>query len=1158
MLAQLQRCVNNHQAILKSHEARLAKLEAAAAGASAPLWIAQPWGEEECRDPDHFSVAELPALLPTVATPQAPAVEPVSKPELKPSPDPVLELPPMPEPGLELPPKPEPEQEPEPEEKRKAHPDPQPFLTEREWSLPEAEDSAPAQEKTFEQRFGSQWLLYAGGLLLVMGLGFAGVQIEQTMTPWMRTGAAYLISLIVAVAGGHVMRWNSIAGRTGVAIGLAAGYFTSYASGHLPRMAVWGIAPALGMMAAFAASLTLLAERWRSPLAAGIGLALAAVPALISGPVSPSAALAALSGLALAGVVLLYRNQWIELTVFHLLLIHGSFGGLAFYLWNFEGQTLSLPLWLSAIGLCAVGFSFGFGKWSASWLMREDAARRLRDEEGLTIPYDPARMPWSYGAKMFNSLALIALSVSLFAMTRQMWGAADWTQLAWLLGALALFETSQLAFRPLRRGMLSIFHSISAVVLVSGAIMAATSGLNQAILLAFQALMLSGAGMMSPSLRWLRPIAAIPATLTVQHYLGGGGAMISWPELAPPALLLAGTLPSGIFTGKNDAYRGSALIEKLELLAGNWRALLASGLYVFTVLQLNLPAQVAMPLVAIWAAGVGAGLLRGVTAWRAAFLFSLASAWTGLGFVLLVKDLAWPSLLVSLPLLVGLYAAAKSCKPLTDRQILFAALSIFGFGYTAIYALKLWGGAYSGPAAFNGEWLLHSLLTGAVLIGAAVPALKLRDGIPGFLLSALACGGAILAAGGTIVFGVSVWAPAALAIALLASAHRFPSAGLRQPAILASVLAVLGLSGLTEALPLVNATLNCALISGVGFFMGRLPYGPKLMQAMGAAALVSLVPAIAAYQGYSLGLLSLGAMIVAGIFAAPAFLHLLRWRDYLLNIGPAMIMTAIAAMMAVFQDAAVSLIPAALFTAAMLAVWAILAVYQKRDWFGVAAIAPLAVIYTAGAVFQHFVPGTNVWEITAVIPGLLAVFMAIIALGYTGQRTMLVSIGTLLAAGFAAGAVAVKGEISSLFALYTLLLGGGLAFLDHCLKGKESYMISAFAKDAPHAPFAVGIMLLLAGPIGFGISPPLFTVWCGLIGFAALAGGFLSISRVWRYTGLALFGFAAARVFLIHIADDSWTAKVIAFIGVGIVLIAAGYLYGLLARRLLEEPVARG
>lgn len=97
----------------------------------------------------------------------------------------------------------------------------------------------------------------------------------------------------------------------------------------------------------------------------------------------------------------------------------------------------------------------------------------------------------------------------------------------------------------------------------------------------------------------------------------------------------------------------------------------------------------------------------------------------------------------------------------------------------------------------------------------------------------------------------------------------------------------------------------------------------------------------------------------------------------------------------------------------------------------------------------------------------------------------------------------------------------------------------------------IAALTLLAKGVLF--SGMFITLSWGVLGIALLFGGFLMLNAPMRYSAMAVFALSIGRVFLFDLAGSSLATKVVAFIGLGILLIVAGIAYGALSKRLLKE-----
>jgi uncharacterized membrane protein len=147
--------------------------------------------------------------------------------------------------------------------------------------LPPTPPPAPVHRPSFEERFGTQWAVWAGGLALVLG-GYFLVQysIEQGwFGPGMRIFCGALLAAALLVAGEWARRTENLSNRIPLptahipSILTAAGTAVAYATVY----AAYALYDSLGPAAAFVllglvALLTLAAALLHGPALAGLGL----------------------------------------------------------------------------------------------------------------------------------------------------------------------------------------------------------------------------------------------------------------------------------------------------------------------------------------------------------------------------------------------------------------------------------------------------------------------------------------------------------------------------------------------------------------------------------------------------------------------------------------------------------------------------------------------------------------------------------------------------------------------------------------------------------------------------------------------------------------------------------------------------------------------
>lgn len=589
------------------------------------------------------------------------------------------------------------------------------------------------------------FLLAGGGFLVLAGTAVA-VLASGTMAPWLRVGLGGLVSAAVVGGGLFVRRRNESGGRLGVAIGLAIGYFTAFASHFAEPMRVLPMAwPSLGLMAALAAVLVVLAERWRSESMAATGFLLGVLGALLVAPESQAYALVSLVVLAAAAGVLLVRNEWSRLNA---LAVAGAYAGTAL-LWVVAPPGSEPGAVLAHFGALAAyyaAFSAAFLKWGRKWVAREQAAAHAPEAFG-TPEVRIGSPPYSVAFSIVNSLAFSALSVALLWRTGAFLDRAEW-----LLAGIAAVEASRLALPRLRRAGLGQFHAIHAFVLAASAAAVAFAGLAEAMVLAAMTLAVAVASTRAPVLRWLRPLGVLTAALAVPAFLdelpftGTENALGALAGL----MLIASALPWHRL-GARTPDEGRPL-RILEFLSASARAFIASVLLFVLVVEAPTSDPTDAALVALLAAAALTGLIAArAHAWIPTAVFLSIMAMLASHQVLdddLLKGTAM------LMLLVAGSAAWTLAHQGAPGRLLRAAYGLAALAVSAGWVLMLLD-AWEGFLGFHGLWLVGGG-AGAIAAHAAARRIGTRaaSGLEGpaataesFLRVGVASGGVLVASG---------------------------------------------------------------------------------------------------------------------------------------------------------------------------------------------------------------------------------------------------------------------------------------------------------------------------------------------------------------------------------------------------------------------------
>ncbi|MCB2153282.1 DUF2339 domain-containing protein [bacterium] len=498
-----------------------------------------------------------------------------------------------------------------------AAPKPKPvpaFLGEDDFfeKLKRSEPAKPSEPKeSWEVRLATVWLPRVAGVLILVGAAIGATLLPEQLGKPVRVLLGYALMGGLVAGGWFVQRRHERLGRLTMAIGLAVGYFVSFAAHYIPPMHVFPVIPSIALMLAFVGTLAVLAERWKSQSIAIAGLSLGVIAALVSAQTSQSFCLVALGILALGAGVLLVRNEWKALTA---VALSGTYLA-TFILWvlfplgDAKGEVIAH---LGALACYHAIFTAAFWRWGRVWVARERAFDEAATHDAAPV-MQPGLLPYSTSFAIVNSLGLAGLSLFLVWQTK-----VFWPQVEYLLFALTAVEVIRLVAPALRRGTLLTFHILSAAALLSAGLVAATSGLTEASVLAAEALILSIAASRARVLRLLRPLTAVCAGLAVTS-ITGFGATTTFPQLVaqmiPGLLLLASTLRWEAVWVTGPHPFASGLIAWLEAASGQFRSITATALLIAAIHSFPSATPDIVEL-AIYCS-VGMALLLGITVLRA-------------------------------------------------------------------------------------------------------------------------------------------------------------------------------------------------------------------------------------------------------------------------------------------------------------------------------------------------------------------------------------------------------------------------------------------------------------------------------------------------------------------------------------------------------------
>lgn len=460
------------------------------------------------------------------------------------------------------------------------------FLAEDEFlGAPAAKHEAPYEPRPQEslETMLARWLPVVGGVLVTAGAAIYATVVDS---PFMKIAIGYILCAVVGAAGLFALKRARMVGRAMIAIALSLAYFVSFASHYVPPARIFPALVSILLMVGSAGALFGLAERWKSQLVAGLGLALGILAALISASTSQGFALISLSLLAAGSGWLLVRNEWKTLTAMSLC---GTYLGTAllWFILPVDASSGDPLVHTFALAFYHATFMAAFWKWGRIWAARERALEEAAKTEAIPAMEIHPSLYASAGATL-NSLFLSGLSVWLWWRTESMWPSVHW-----LLFALAAVEIVRLAVRPLRRSASVGFHAVLAFALVCSGVANAFSGLAEGAVMAALAAAIAVAASRMPLLRWIKPLTAVCAGLSAAA-VAQGAFVVATPadlfsNLLPAVFLLASCLAwEELLPRCGDTKRHIAL-KIAEGLSGQLRGFTAVCMAIATIATYSSP-----------------------------------------------------------------------------------------------------------------------------------------------------------------------------------------------------------------------------------------------------------------------------------------------------------------------------------------------------------------------------------------------------------------------------------------------------------------------------------------------------------------------------------------------------------------------------------------
>lgn len=1011
---------------------------------------------------------------------------------------------------------------------------------------PQREPAQRQPTESLEERIGTTWMLRIGGVLIMAGAAWGAVKLESDMSPLLRVIAAYFIAIALGVGASFVNFRNALVGRAGIGIALAIGYFVAFASHYIGRMDIGLQTPPLAVlgMGAHAIAIVYLAERWRSEGVAGFGLCLALIPALMSAQTSDGFALLAVMGLGVTSGFLLLRNGWLRLTSVAVALVYGSIAGLA----GIVGLPTSSDggVYLGALLLQHLIFAAAFVRWSGPSLARERAA----DEpgaEGISSDLGPGMLPWGRGFDVLNSIGLVASVVFLWWLESRGAQGLLSANLHWALLAMGLLELGRLLTAAGRDSMLIVFHSSMAGLLVVAAAVWGLDGANESIALALLSAMLAIGSAQAFPLRWLRVVAAIPASLALrdgaQEFLQTGTVGAS--SLVTAFLLFVTTLPLSRWF--RTAPR-SRVLAALGEFADHYRAFL-SALLAITVLATTYSGSTRLMLLLSIFGGLIAGMkMLRITTWReAAVVTSVAVMCVLMPFGTSAQYFL--SAIAFAGLIVGWMHSRSQAETGPGHRgvaLCFTFLSALGLALLQVFI------AFS----MRVEVIVQIAIPAAFLLAMhpiAAPVWRRLGNLPQTEpMALLACAFVFLplvldAFRETNPIPTILVTLVLAALSLVGSKYNSWRLGVTGAMLLSLFLAL----SLVAKLSLPAAVFVSILCIALLFFWDR------VIRTLWDDAIAAgwPIPAFAACGAWTLTADQIGtdwsSLIVFGFgllaFATNWWIDSERTRHELGATLTASVGSLLPALtIALFVDARTNAIPGLLFGAIAGALW--IASIRRQCFSDEAKLLPNLIMLAmiVGSLLNY----------GGVVPWVLFVASAVIMLSYVAacrlDRKGEISVAIVgLVAALAVIGLKHLHHPSQASAVVGLMVSGGALVLSRraiggaCVPdGLARFQLSTGAI----------IVALVAMSYGNHLPSDIITGVWGLVAAGLVVAGFIWRCHHWRHAGIGTFALAVLRLINIDMSDSSNNARILGCLVVGILMVCSAYLYGYLARTYLPAP----
>ncbi len=438
-------------------------------------------------------------------------------------------------------------------------------------------------EINWEFFLGTRFLLWLGGLFLLIGAGYFASLIQPKLTPQWRVILSSLASFCFIGFGAYLTRFYRWTGRNIIIIGISLLYLTSFASHYIQPMKVFGsILPAVLCMFASSGCVLYLAQRWKSEMSALYAVFLGFIVSLILISQNGQSALISLLIISVINAILLWSNQWIRLTTFAMLANYAAMG--CFLL--FESQSTIIASYTTF----AIVFSVIHLVYAGAYALMEEDEEWKGDEDNGEKPGVAPELPrwmfvYSNSYSILNSLLFISLSLGLCFLAK------EWKSIEWMLFWIGGLESARFLIPVYAKRNLTLAHGVIGFSLITLGFLAYLEGLAESLFFSIQVLIIAVISGMNPRIRSFRILAIFPAMFSSFYFLPvlTGAKSPTVTSLLTPLLLLLATLDWKYVWRTEAEGEGErqSILSVLELFGEQAKALIGFGILATLIVKLS-------------------------------------------------------------------------------------------------------------------------------------------------------------------------------------------------------------------------------------------------------------------------------------------------------------------------------------------------------------------------------------------------------------------------------------------------------------------------------------------------------------------------------------------------------------------------------------------